>query len=359
VISIIDRYIVKKFMLFFTGGLTFFVIIFLAFDLLRMTMKFDVESGILIRYYSYYTPSIIYLLSPLSCLVATVATLSSLNKSQELTVLFSVGMSLARVSLPIFTMVSLITGFNFWLRDRIIPELNHKKAFVYYVEMRKKPSLYSAVKVNKIWYRSKNILFHIKTLNAKKSTAQGLSLYYFDSDWNLVQLIVAKTVHMEGTTWNLKEGLVTLFTKENSFPLTKSFDHKIIEMDEDVADLQSTESSSRVMSLSSLSRFIAKNKEAGLDTIHYEVDFHNRISFPFGALVLSLIGLPFSVTWQRSGKGSFNVPLCIILAFLYWALSSSSTSLGRQGVFSPLVAAWVTNLLMGTGSVVLFLRLRR
>ncbi|MCB0366375.1 MAG: LPS export ABC transporter permease LptG [Bdellovibrionaceae bacterium] len=357
--SIIDRYIAGKFLLFFLGGLIVFATIFLAFDSLTSMVRHDVGSDVLIRFYTYYLPAILYQMIPVACLIATVFTLSSLNRSQELVALFSVGMSLARVSLPILVMVALVAGFNFWMGDRLIPKFNQKKNFVYYVEIKKRPGLYSTVKTNKIWYRSENVLFNIKTLNAEKATAQGLSLYYFDAEWNLIQLIAAKTVHMAGSTWELDEGTVTLFAKESSFPLTKSFDKKVIEMNEEVADLQSSESSSDTMSLNSLSKFIAKNKEAGLDTLRYEVDFHSKMSFPFAALVMSLMGLPFSVTRQRSGGTFLNVSLCIGLAFVYWTLYSSAITLGRHGAMPPFIAAWAPNLLMTIGAAVLFLRLRK
>ncbi|MCC7403543.1 MAG: LPS export ABC transporter permease LptG [Bdellovibrionales bacterium] len=357
--SIIDRYIAGRFMLFFLGGLTVFATIFLSFDSLTTMVRYNVEGDVLVRFYAYYLPSILYQMIPVACLIATVFTLSSLNKTQELVALFSVGMSLARVSFPILVMVSLVGGFNFWLGDRIIPKFNQKKNYVFYVEIRKRPGLYSTVKTNKIWYRSENVLFNIKTLNAERATAQGLSLYYFDADWNLIQLIAAKTVHMSGSTWELLDGTVTLFAKESSFPLTKGFARKVIEMNEEVADLQSAANSSDTMSLNSLNKFIGKNQEAGLDTVRYEVDFHSKLSFPFAALVMSLMGLPFSVTRQRSGGTFLNVSLCIGLAFLYWTLYSSTITLGRHGALPPVVAAWSSNLLMTAAAVVLFLRLKK
>ncbi|MCB0362360.1 MAG: LptF/LptG family permease, partial [Bdellovibrionales bacterium] len=299
-----DRYIAKKFILFFIGGLLVFATIFLAFDSLSSLARYEVSSAVLISYYSYYLPSIVYQMIPVACLLATVFTLTSLSRSQELVAFFSMGMSLWRVSLPILVVVGIVGGFNFWVGDRLLPKFNQKKNYVFYVEIKKRPGLYSTVKTNKIWYRSENVLFNIKTISAESATAQGLSLYYFDGGWNLVQLIVAKTVHISGSTWELLDGTVTLFAKESSFPLTKTFSKKVIEMNEEVADLQSSEHSSDTMSLNALNRFIFKNKEAGLDTLRYEVDFHSRASFPFAALVMSLMGIPFSVGRQRSG-GAF------------------------------------------------------
>lgn len=357
--SLADRYIAKKFLLFFLGGLLVFATIFLAFDSLSSMVRYEVGIDLLIRFYAYYLPAIIYQMIPVACLLATVFTLTSLNRSQELVAFFSMGMSLWRVSWPILVMVGLIGGMNFWLGDRLLPKFNQKKNYVLYVEIRKRPGLYSTVKNSKIWYRSENILFNIKTLNAETSTAQGLSLYYFDADWNLIQLVAAKTVHMSGPTWELQDGTVTLFARESSFPLTKAFARKVIEMNEDVADLQSSEHSSDTMSLSSLGRFIDKNKEAGLDTLRYEVDYQSKASFPFAAIVMSLMGIPFSVSRQRSGGAFVSISLCIGVTFFYWALYSSSITLGQHGAIPPVIAAWAPNLLMCVVATVLLIRLKR
>ena len=86
------------------------------------------------------------------------------------------------------------------------------------------------MKSTKIWYRSANILYNIQTLNPQAKRAQGITLYYFDEYWHLIQLISAKEVEMHGEKWNLSKGSLTLFTPESSFPLTRQFDHKTIVM---------------------------------------------------------------------------------------------------------------------------------
>ena len=67
---------------------------------------------------------------PVSCLASTLFTLSSMNRTHELTALFSVGSSLARISAPILIIVGAITVFSFWLGDRIVPVANSKKNYV-------------------------------------------------------------------------------------------------------------------------------------------------------------------------------------------------------------------------------------
>lgn len=359
-LNLIDRYIARLFLTYFLGGLLVFVTIFLAVDFLSFAVRFaDAGTDALFRYYLYFTPSIIYQLLPVACLLATVFSLSTLNKSAELIALYSVGMSLARISAPILILVALLSAFSFWLSDKVLPRFEQKKNYTYYVELKKTPGLYSTVTTNKIWYRSENVLFNIKTLDAEASTAYGLTLYYFDPSWKLVQMITAESVNLDGSQWELAKGNVTLFLEDSSFPLTKTFDKKVIQLNEEIADLQSSARASDIMSLAELRKFIAKNKEAGLDTLRYEVDYQAKFGFAFAAFVMSLMGIPFSVKSQRSGGTFLNIGICIGLAFLYWAFYSSSITLGKHGALYPVVAAWAPNLIMLALAIFLLLRLKR
>lgn len=358
--SLIDRYILKLFLLYLAAGILVFVTLFLTVDVMQFAVKnADAGSGPLLRYYAYTTPSIIYQLIPVACLMATLFTLSTLSRTHELTALFSMGMSLRRVSMPILIPVAVVSLLAFGVGDQLLPRFIQKKKYVEYVEIKKRPGLYSTVKTNKIWFRTENILFNIKSLDPQSASAQGITLYYFDPNWDLTQLIAADKVEMKGNMWELKDGLVTLFAPENSFPLTRSFQSKTIAMNEDLGDIQSTTNSSEQMSLKELGRFIDRNKEAGLDTLMYEVDYHAKFGFAFAAMIMSLVGIPFSVGRARSGGTFMNVGICLALAFIYWVAYSSGLTLGKHGVVPPILAAWGPNLLAGGGAIFFMRRLKR
>lgn len=358
-LTILDRYLTKQFLVFFALGLVVFATIFLAVDFMGSFARYEVSVSTLIRYYAYFLPEIVYQMIPVACLLAMVFTLSTLNKNHELVALFSMGQSLARVCAPMLILVTVVSGLSFLLGDRLLPGFTQKKNYVYYVGIKKKPGLYSTVKTNKIWYRSHNILFNIQSLNPDAGRAQGITLYYFDEKWNLIQLIKAHEVLLKGAQWILKQGMISLFAEESSFPLTQKFAEKVITMNEEVKDLQSSPHSSEVMSLRQLRKFIEKNREAGLDTLRYEVDYHSKFGFAFAGLVMALLGIPFSVSRQRSGGNIMNVGLCVGLAFLYWAFFSSVMTLGRHGLVPPILAAWGPNVIMVILSVLLLVRLKK
>ncbi len=297
---------------------------------------------------------------PVATLVGTVMTLSTLNKGSELIALFATGMSLFRICRSIFVSILLISVFDYLLSDRLLPVLNKQKNFIYYTEVTKKPDQFQTIKTDRIWYRSKNNLFNIKTLTSTGTQAQGLTVYFFDENWKLIQIIKAAEVELNGRQWLLKKGNVTLFSTESSFPMVTEFDEKTISMSEDAQDLRSTGQTSDMLTQSELSRFIDKNKQAGLDTIRYEVEFYSKFSFALAGLVMSLLSIPFLVGDIRHGGSMVkNVGICLGLVMAYWVLYSSAQTVGIHGQIPPLVAAWGANIVMLFFGSYFLLRLRK
>jgi lipopolysaccharide export system permease protein len=325
----------------------------------NMVQYSDVTGAVWARYYGYYLPEILYRMIPVASLMATIMTISVLQRGNELTALFSIGMSLTRIATPILIWVVLLCGVVLFLSDQILPNFAKNKNFIFYHEVRKNPSLYSTVKTDRIWYRSRDMIFNIKTLNEKAQKAQGLTLYFFNDAWDLIQMMTAEEVDLLGSQWLLKKGSVTIFSEESSFPLTSRFETKTILMGEDAKDLSSTANTADILSLSELSRFIDKNREAGLDTVSYEVAFHSKFGFALAGLIMSLLGLPFSVGKARSGGLMLNIGICLGLVFLYWIFYSSSLTLGNHGQIHPIVAAWAPNLISAAIAIFAMKRLKR
>jgi lipopolysaccharide export system permease protein len=275
-----------------------------------------------------------------------------------LVALFSAGISLARASASILVVTALIAVGAFFISDKLIPPATKKRNYIEFVVIKKNPAKYYTVKTNKIWYRSKDLIYNIRTFNPEKNLVQGLTLYYLSSDWKLLQLVTAAEAQFEGNNWVLNDGSVTLFT-DSSFPMTEHFTKKSITLEEKPTDIQDINNNSDIMTIGELQRYIKKNKEAGLDTRRYEVAYHSKFGFAFVSFVMVFLGIPFSVSKERSGGFALNVTVCLVVVFAYWTLFSLGMSLGNNGHLSPWLAAWLPNaLMMGVGTYFL-LRLKR
>lgn len=356
----IDRVLLKMFWTYFIGTLLVFATIFIAIEAMSMLVNFPgILPSTLFKFYLYSLPEVIGKMLPVACLSGLMLTMSSLNKNNELVALFSSGMSLIRIAMPMLISVALISVASFFATDRLVPLLNRSKNYVYYYEIEKKPSLFSTVKTNRIWYKSKNSIFNIKTLSQEGDVAEGLTMYFFADNWDLLQMMNAKRVVFAGKNWRLFDGAVTVFQKESSFPLTQKFKEKVIVMSEDTQDIQSSGQASTQLSVGELDRFITKNKDAGLDTVKYEVEYHNKFSFAFVALIMCLLGLPFTVGKARAGGNMKSLGVALFLVFIFWVLSSSTYTLGVHGHLTPIISAWLPHLLMASGAVFLIKKVRR
>lgn len=356
----IDRYLLVLFWSSFAAGLLIFVSLFIATDAMSSILKYqNVSSAVFLKYYLYYSPEIIYKMLPVACVVGMVMTIASLNRGSELIALFASGMSLFRVSRVVFLSILMICAFSYYLSDQLMPIFSKNKSFTYYNEIEKNPSRFQTIKTNRIWYRSKNSIYNIKTLNIQGDKAQGLTLYFFNEKWDLIQMLTANSVLMNGSQWLLQNGTVTVFSEDSSFPLNDRFLEKTIVMAEEAQDLRSTGQTADLLTQKELSRFIDKNKDAGLDTIKYEVDFHSKFSFAFAGLVMSLLALPFCVSKTRGGGMMLNIGICLGLVLVYWIFYSSSQIIGQHGLLNPLVAAWMPNIIMLALGSTFLLRLKR
>ncbi len=323
-----------------------FVTLFLAVDALSTMVSYQGVPAIsFIQYYAYLFPDIVYKMVPVACVIATVFTLSTINKTNELIALQSVGFSLVRVCYPIVFWICVLCFLNLFLSDRVIPNFTKMKNFIFYHEIAKNPSMFSIVKNERIWYRSHDKIFNIKTLNEKSNKAQGLTLYYFNENWDLIQMMTATEVEIKESTWELINGSVTIFTEDSSFPQTSEFKTKTIPIEKDTKDLASSGNTSDMLSIGELYHFIKTNREAGLDTVRYEVDFHSKFGFALAPFIMGLLGIPFSVTRGRSGGLKLNLSICLGLILLYWISYSSSITLGNYRQIPPMLSAWLPNLI--------------
>jgi LPS export ABC transporter permease LptG/LPS export ABC transporter permease LptF len=90
----------------------------------------------------------------------------------------------------------------------------------------------------------------------------------------------------------------------------------------------------------------------GPDGKRYLLELHSRFSYPAACLVLMLVGVPLGVISRRGGKSSGFV-FTLLLVILYYVLSYTGISLGRQNKLSAFLAVWLANILFSVAGVFL------
>ena len=87
-------------------------------------------------------------------------------------------------------------------------------------------------------------------------------------------------------------------------------------------------------------------KEGGVDAKALVTDLYMKISIPVTCIIFALIGIPFSLPGVRAGR-SLGMLFCIVLIFTFYVVASVFRSMGHGGIVSPLMAAWLPNIVFG------------
>jgi LPS export ABC transporter permease LptG/LPS export ABC transporter permease LptF len=90
----------------------------------------------------------------------------------------------------------------------------------------------------------------------------------------------------------------------------------------------------------------------GPDARRFQIELQSRFSFPAACLVLMLVGVPLGVISRRGGKSSGFV-FTLLLVIIYYVLSYTGVSLGRQNKLSPFVAVWLANIVFASAGAFL------
>jgi lipopolysaccharide export LptBFGC system permease protein LptF len=111
------------------------------------------------------------------------------------------------------------------------------------------------------------------------------------------------------------------------------------------------------MTYSELKTYIAELKASGYHVVPYQVSLQQKLAFPFVAIIMTLLAVPFAVSTGRSGA-IYGIGVGLVLAIVYRTALSLFGALGSGGWIDPTLAAWSPNILFGAAAAYLLLTVR-
>jgi lipopolysaccharide export system permease protein len=354
----IDRYLTGIFIRNFSLTLFGLTAIFVFQALLTQLIDREFPAGQLIFYHLLGVPRVMTQFAPPAVMIATLLTLSGLNRTQELVACYSIGIGLPRIASMMLSLAFMVSCLLLVAQDRLVPPLHRYQTIYYQREMKQRQDFMLDFKQDRIWYRSRNLIYNLRTFDPKKNTIYGMAIYTFDDRFNLVQVVDAqRAVHGDGG-WKLLDGSVTIFAPDDSTPMTQGFKEKRLALSESPKDFTEVEREVDGLRLKELYRYVDKSRQAGADTKSNEVKFHSRISLSFVPLVMCILAFPFAVRNRREGGVAKDLALCLVITFFYWLFYSVGLSLGSNGALPPFLAAWLPSAIFGVIAGALLPQLR-
>jgi len=295
-------------------------------------------------YYLDYLPHILYLITPIAILLASVFSIGNLARHLELVALRAAGIPVTRIIAPVLLFGVLISGFMYWFVDRVLPDANHRR---YQINEPKSQDGDSGgdplEKFNYLYTASDGMVLYFDFYTGHKNSGQGVTVIRQPKHGGIETRIDARALAWSKDHWVLKDGTRREFKdgKLDAKPFTEA---RFPEFKDAPKDLLDDRSYPEEMGMQELDRRIAILKRTGENARVLETERHFRFSSSLVSLFMALIGAAMSVNTLKSGLAR-NFGIALLITFLYYVALRLGLVMGQNGSLSPLVGAWLGNLL--------------
>jgi lipopolysaccharide export system permease protein len=369
-VKILDRYIVRQFIVSFVFGLVAFLLIFVLVDAMEHLDDFiDAHAKVqtVLEYYVAFMPEIMKLMTPVAVLLASLFVIGRLSTNSELTAMKSSGVSLYRILVPFLVVSFIISLASVYLNGWVVPKANAKKYYIERTVLNRGNDVSS--RMNIFFQEGPRRIVSVNYFDPQTNVASHVSIQDFaDSNMTvLVRRFDAPRMKWIGSTpatgkaqapgWTLLDGATRDF--QGSVQNLSFFDSLPMgKLSLTPTDIEKKQLKPDEMDYGELKEFIQSQERAGQDVSRWLVDFHSKLSFPFASVIMVLFGVPFASARPRSGL-ALGFGICTAVTFIYLAFMKVSQVIGYNGDVNPLLTAWFANLIFLAAGIVNMIRVQK
>ncbi len=357
--KILARYITLLWLRMFLLCLTSFISLYLALDMMEKIPRFlraggEVQS--ILHFFYWKLPEMIGQTAPFSILMATLLTLGLFSRTSEIVAMQSCGINAFRITLPMFCMGFLATLLLLVNAEIVVPVSYQRMEKIERVDI-KKQGLNAVFRRDNIWFRYEDSILQAQLFDPQNLALKGVVYWKFNREMIPLLRMDADIAEFRGGRWVALDPVVREFGGDR-IGREVSMLSMPLDIELKVDDLRVLDNNADNMSYRKLKEYAENLKRSGYDASRYLTMMHAKISAPFSAFVMVILGIPFALRNSRSGGVALGIGTSIAIGFVYFAANAILVSYGRSGALPPLMAAWGANLLFTTGGIWLAMTVR-
>lgn len=342
---VLDRYIAGRFLRALFFSLLVFLTIYIVVDLVEHLDEFidaHARAGQVVRYYIHYVPFILVTTLPVSMLLATLFSVGTLSKANELLAMKASGVSLYRFALPLLAIGMVISLVSMVIAETVVPASNQTRWEIKKIEIEKQDQRRSSLIYNLYRQGEAGRVFRFERYDVTQARGYGALIQEFDGK-SLRSTLRASEMVWEDSVWTLKIGEERRFLAPESVTV-RTFDYEARpQWPERPAEFAQKYKEPENMGYFELAARAATKRKSGADATEENVGLQSKVAFPFSCFLMVLLGIPIASTPKRAGFAkSFGIAVGI--GFVYFTFTDVLHSLGKAGDLSPYAAAWTMNL---------------
>jgi LPS export ABC transporter permease LptG len=361
-LTIIDKYILKRYLATFGAMLMLFIPIGIIIDVsekINKMIEFKIPFLNIALYYLHFTIYFANALFPIFLFLSIIWFTSKLANNTEIIAILSSGISFTRFLRPYIIGATIVSFIVLLMGFFIVPAASEGfNNFRYtYLKGGGKEAMRGD---NTDVYRqiNDNEFLYVNSFNTESKTAYNFALEKFE-DEKLISKITASRIK-----WNPKDSTYTMYDYQKRTvgelgDLIERQPEKQAKFTFDLEDLTPVIYIAETLTLGKLNNFIEKERKRGSSNINvYLVVLYKKYSVPISAFILTVIAVAVSSMKRRGGMG-MNLSIGIAVAFAYVFFDKVFGTLAEKSNISPLFAVWFPNLLFAILAIYLLRNAKR
>lgn len=354
--TILDRYIIKKFLGTFFYMLVLLISIIIVFDIQE---KFDdfIEkkapiNEIIFDYYVNFAPYYANMFMFLFIFISVIMFTSKMAGNSEIIAILSAGISFRRMLVPYFESATLLAALSFVLSAYVIPpatevRLKFENTYIKKAYVNKSVNIHRQVDDSTIIYMHNYV--------TSSNSGNRFSWEKFHGK-QLKEKLMSDAITWDSTLnkWRITNYYIRYMTPNGDSVVTGR------RMDTTLAilptDFNQRLNQIETLKSAELNEYIEEQKRRGSENIEaFLVESYKRIAFPFASFILTLIGVTLSCKKVRGGIG-VNLGFGLGLSFSYILFMQIFTQFAIGSSLPPLLAVWIPNIIYAIIGIILYIK---
>jgi len=348
--KILDRYIIKNFLVTFVFTILLLTVISVVIDTSEKADDF-VKSGlttsqIVMQYYIGFVPFIISMIFPLMVFIAVIYFTSKLAGRSEIVAVLASGVRYRRFLRPYFAGGCLLGLLLFYCNMFVFPKGNYIRSDFQTRYIDNNSSYYTGQVINTTFYM-------------KSDPTTYVAIRYYDTANKVSSGFFLQKIRGNKVYYNLRGESIRWDTAKKNWKVENAVERQIDGIHETVkqvpamnlklnitpADLRRDEYLKDKLSSPDLKQFISKEEFRGTEGLNtYRVEFYRRIATPFSVVILTLLGAIVASRKTRGGSG-LHLAFGIVAAAAFVIMDRFSIVFSSKGHLHPVIAAWIPNII--------------
>jgi LPS export ABC transporter permease LptG/LPS export ABC transporter permease LptF len=362
---ILDEYVVREFLNTFflvLSGFVMLMLVFTFFELVGDILRNHIPLSTVGAYLVNLTPSMLYQISPLAVLIATLVTFGVLNRNSELIAMKATGISLYRLVVPIVSIAAILAVSLFLFDEFYLPQANRRQEALRSIIKGRPPQTFLHPEQKWIFGQphpgEPGRIFYYQFFDPDKNEFANLSLFEFNpSTFALSRRVFASRVFWDDatSTWRFQNGWQREIEGPNVTQYREFRQTAFSEIHEGPSYFKKESLQSQEMNFGQLDRYIIDLRQSGFDTMRLRVALWHKLAYPLIAVVMAILAIPFALSMGRRGSLT-GIAVAIAVALAYWVVDGLFGAMGTVNYLPPALAAWSSDVLFGLVGGYLLLR---